>query len=344
MIAGIHVAAIAGLPIYASLHGITWAALAVGAAMFAVCGLSVTAGYHRLFAHGTYRAGAFVRAIYLFFGAGAVQNSALKWSADHRRHHAFTDGEDDPYSIARGFWWAHMGWIFRRDPEHPRGGDVRDLERDPLVRFQHRFYVPLACLAGAGVPLAIGWLLGDPWGGLLVGGMVRLVFQIHATSCVNSVAHAIGRQPYTDRSSARDSFVTALISMGEGYHNFHHAFPFDYRNGVRAWQFDPSKWLIRLLGFFGLARDLVRTPQETILRTRIQMDEKRAAARLPHAAELFRAARRKLEELLDRWAALKAQWAERRVTRAELRAMRRRFREAYRAWIASLRRPELLPA
>lgn len=347
VLAGIHAAAFAGVPLYAAVHGVTWGAVAVGILLLAACGLSVTAGYHRLFAHGTYRAHPVVRAIFLFFGAGAVQNSALKWAADHRRHHAFTDRDEDPYSIAKGFWWAHMGWIFFRDPENPRGGNVRDLESDPLVRLQHRFYVTVATLAGAGVPLALGFLLGDPWGGLILGCFARLVFQIHATSCVNSVAHTIGRQPYSDRDSSRDSFVTALVSMGEGYHNFHHAFPYDYRNGVRAWHFDPSKWLIRALSLVRLARDLVRTPQETILKSRIHMDEKRAVARLPHAAELLRAGREKLEALLDRWAALRAQWAERRAIdrarlRAELREMRRRFREAYHQWLASLRRPELL--
>jgi stearoyl-CoA desaturase (delta-9 desaturase) len=323
------------------------------------CGFSVTAGYHRLFAHGTYRAHGLVRAFYLVFGAAAVENSALKWCSDHRRHHSYVDEADDPYNIRRGFWWAHMGWIFFKDPPQAPGGDVRDLERDALVRWQHRFYVPLAVLAGFAMPMAVGWALGDAWGGLVLAGFARLIVLYHATFCVNSLAHYIGSQPYSDRNSSRDSFVTALITLGEGYHNFHHTFPYDYRNGIRGYQVDPTKWLIHALSATGLATDLVRAPQDTILKARLRMDERRAATwsnAHPHAAEQLRALRERLEVLAEQWSHLLAQFRELRARtegrsrdaivalRRQIREARHRFREEYRAWLQAIRGPEYLAA
>jgi len=322
-------------------------------------GVSVTGGYHRLFAHGTYQAHPIVRAFYLFFGAAAVENSALKWSADHRRHHGYTDDNLDPYNIRKGFWWAHIAWIFYLDDPALPPAKTTDLERDPLVRLQHRFYLPLVVVAGFALPTAIGALFGDPWGGLIVGGFLRVLLIYHTTFCVNSVAHVLGARPYSDQNSSRDSFFTALITLGEGYHNFHHTFPFDYRNGVRAWQFDPTKWMIRALSWIGLARDLVRTPDDVILRARLAMDEKRAGEWLqahPVAAARLRAAREQLEKLLDAWTALKAKLAELRARtehrsreaiaalKQEIRDAKHRFSEAYSAWRDSLRRPALLAA
>ncbi len=350
----VHVGAVAGTALYASLHGFTWAALAIAGAMFVACGVSVTAGYHRLFAHGSYRAHPLVRAFYLVFGAATFQNSVLQWATAHRRHHRDTDEASDPYSIRQGFWWAHMGWLFFKDPLSTPEAFAADLKADPLIRLQYRFYIPIASLAGFGLPLALGFLAGDPWGGLLIGGLLRLVCLYQATFCVNSVAHTLGTQPYSDRDSSRDSVVTALLSLGEGYHNFHHSFPYDYRNGVRAWHFDPSKWWIRVLSWLGLTRDLVSAPRELVLKARLRMQERKATVRFadrPQVAELLRSAREKLENLLDRWAALKARVAELRARldrvsldslRRELREVKESFREAYRLWRSALRQPELL--
>lgn len=229
--------------------------------------MAVTGGYHRLFSHRTYEACAGVRLFYLLFGAAAVQNSALKWSADHRRHHARVDTDRDPYNIRRGFWWAHIGWIFYADGKDALSG-VDDLEADPLVRWQHRHYLPLAVLMGALLPGAIGFFWGDPLGALLVAGFLRLVLQWHAAFAVNSVAHTIGSRPFSTAVSARDSFLTALITLGEGYHNFHHRFQRDYRNGVSWWHLDPTKWFVFGLAKLGLAWDLRRTPPAAILAAR----------------------------------------------------------------------------
>lgn len=255
----------------AGLGGVLWLVFVrfspwtVGLAVvwFLLCGLGITGGYHRLFAHKSYRAAPLVRAFYLGFGAAAVQNSALKWSADHRLHHAFTDTDGDPYNIRRGFWWAHLGWILFKDKGVAKE-NVRDLEADPLVAFQDRHYVPLAVVFGVLLPMALGTLWGDPIGALLVAGFLRLVVQWHATFCVNSLAHTLGSQPYSAKGTARDSLVTAVVTLGEGYHNFHHTFQADYRNGVRWYQLDPTKWIVWTLSKVGLTSDLRRTPSRAI--------------------------------------------------------------------------------
>ncbi len=272
-----HLLALAALVWLAAVRASPWT-IALGLAWFALCGVAITGGYHRLFAHPTYRASGAVRLFYLLFGAASVQNSALKWSADHRLHHARTDREADPYNIRRGFWWAHILWVFHRDPEGEPWG-VKDLAADPLVLWQDRHYLALAILSCGLVPLSLGFLWGDPLGALLVAGFLRLVLQWHATFAVNSFAHWIGSQPYSRANSARDSFWTALITLGEGYHNFHHRFQSDYRNGVRWFHFDPTKWFVWSLERMGLAWDLRRTPRASIERARAAvLAESRATA------------------------------------------------------------------
>ncbi len=179
--------------------------LGLGVLWMICTGIAITGGYHRLFAHRSYRARGVLRAFYLLFGAASVQNSALKWAADHRRHHAHGDKPEDPYSIQRGFWWAHIGWVLFKSRNATDMRVVQDLNGDPLVRLQHRFYVPRALLMAAVVPAALGLCWGDPIGALLVAGFLRLVVQWHATFSVNSVAHCLGKRPFSRRSSARDS-------------------------------------------------------------------------------------------------------------------------------------------
>jgi len=261
-----HATAVAAVVYLAAVHFSWWT---VGFALLwgVCCGLSITGGYHRLFSHGAYRAHWLLRAFYLAFGAASVQNTALNWSRDHRVHHAHTDQDEDPYDIRRGFLWAHIGWVVHRAPARPPAG-VADLERDPLVRFQHRHYVALAVLFGAALPAAIGALWGDALGALLVAGFLRLTVQWHATFSINSLTHMFGKRPYSRETSARDSFWVALLTFGEGYHNFHHRFQVDYRNGVRWYQFDPTKWWIWSLARLGLTWGLRRVPGARIAAVR----------------------------------------------------------------------------
>lgn len=265
VLALVHLLAVAGAAWLAfEFH---WMTLALAGVWAFASGLSITGGYHRLFAHPTYRGSWPLRAFYLLFGAASVQNSALKWASDHRWHHAQTDRERDPYNIRLGFWWAHLGWVLVKEPP-PDLANVADLRADPLVRFQHRGYVALAVLMGAALPAGIAALWGDALGGLLVAGCLRLTGIYHATFSINSVAHTIGKRTYDRNASAGDSAITALITLGEGYHNFHHRFPADYRNGIRAWHYDPTKWWIWTADKIRLARDLRRTPADAIARAR----------------------------------------------------------------------------
>ena len=235
----------------AGAAGVVWIVLnpslptsALTGALYVACGLSITAGYHRLFAHRTYRAAAAVRWALLAFGAATFQNSALSWSADHRAHHADTDGAGDPHPVTRGAWFAHIGWLFRRRQASADVTRLADLWAVRSIRLQHRYYPAVAVGVGLVLPAVVAAQWGDPWGGLLVAGFLRAAVMLQATFCVNSLAHLVGTRRYDARSSARDSVLTALVTFGEGYHSFHHRFPFDYRNGPRWWHYDPSKWLI----------------------------------------------------------------------------------------------------
>ena len=260
----VHVAGVIGV-LHAIFVGLPWPTAVLAAFWLGACVLSITGGYHRLFAHRTYRAAPLLRVFYLLFGAASGQGSALRWSSDHRAHHAHTDDEGDPHNIRRGFWWAHIGWLLYRSPPSDFR-NAKDLLEDPLVRLQDRFYLVLAVVVGFVAPLLLAWTWGDPVGGLLLAGFLRLALQYQATFSINSVAHWIGRRPYAKHSSARDSAITAVLTMGEGYHNYHHRFPGDYRNGVRWHHLDPTKWWIWLLSRLGLARDLRRAPRRDIQR------------------------------------------------------------------------------
>lgn len=261
-----HLMAVVAIVYLATVH-FSWWTIAFAMVWGVCCGLSITGGYHRLFSHGSYRAHWLVRAFYLAFGAASVQNSALSWSRDHRIHHAHTDQEADPYDIRRGFWWAHIAWVVHEAPERPQTSTA-DLEADPLVMFQHRHYVAMAILFAAVLPFCLGMLWGDPIGALLVAGFLRIVVQWHATFSINSLTHMFGSRPYSKTSSARDSFWVALVTFGEGYHNFHHRFQIDYRNGVRWYHFDPTKWWIWTLAQVGLTSNLRRVSDERIAEVR----------------------------------------------------------------------------
>ena len=245
----------------------SWATSGLALGMFFLCSLSISGGYHRLYAHRAYRSSDIVRLLFLLFGAASFQASVLRWASDHRDHHAKTDLEDDPYNIKKGFWWAHMGWLLYKSPPTDFA-NAKDLRRDPLVGFQDRHYLSLALAVGLLLPTLIAWAWGDPVGGLMVAGFLRLLVQDHSTFSINSLAHTIGRRPYSVTVSARDSLLTALLTLGEGYHNYHHRFPGDYRNGVRFYHYDPTKWCVWLLSKVGLTHELKRVPADLVRRAR----------------------------------------------------------------------------
>lgn len=260
---------IAGLGVIhlGGLAGIVWIVLhpsvptlMAAAVFYMASGLSITAGYHRLFAHRTYRTIAPVRWLLLIVGAATFQNSALSWSADHRAHHADTDGDGDPHAITRGVWLAHFGWLLRRREASADVTQLTDLWEVHSIRLQHRLYPIIAIGVGLVLPTVIAATWGDPFGGLLVVGFLRAAVLLQATFCVNSLAHLVGTRTFDESASARDSMLTALVTFGEGYHSYHHRFPYDYRNGIHWWQYDPSKWLIWTLARARLATTRTASP------------------------------------------------------------------------------------
>jgi stearoyl-CoA desaturase (Delta-9 desaturase) len=255
--------------------------LLVSFLLFAAIGLSITAGYHRLFSHRTYQANGLLKFLLLCFGAAAFQNSALRWSSDHRLHHRYVDTERDPYTIHKGFWHAHWIWVME-STSHPLQG-VADLEKDPLVRWQDRHYFLIGAVVAC-IPLAIGLATHNLWGQFVMGVLLRIVLTHHTTFLINSAAHWFGTRPYTDANTARDNALLAPLTFGEGYHNFHHMWPGDYRNGVRWYQFDSTKWLLIALSWLGLAHDFRRVPDATIRRAKLAMEEKALRARLAKAS------------------------------------------------------------
>lgn len=258
----VHLMAV-GCIFYSIYVKFSWWSFGLGLVYAVFSGISITGGYHRLFSHKTYKAHPALELFYLIFGASTAQNSAIKWSMDHRRHHAVTDQEDDPYNAKKGFWWSHILWVFYKTP-HNQKIPATDLRSNPRVMWQHRNYVKLIAIMTFFLPVALGFIWGDPIGSLLWVAGVRLTLVYHATFSINSFAHLIGTQPYSTKTTAKDSPVTAILALGEGYHNFHHHFQSDYRNGIKWYQFDPTKWFVYAMQKVGITSDLRRTPQKLI--------------------------------------------------------------------------------
>jgi stearoyl-CoA desaturase (Delta-9 desaturase) len=260
---------------------------------FGFCGMSITAGYHRLWAHKAYQANTFLKVLYALGGAFALQNSALHWASDHRIHHNFVDQNDkDPYSAGKGFWYSHIGWMCREYQAHRYDdySNVPDLKKDKVVMWQHKYYLPLTLLMNLGIPILLGLIHGDVLTLLLSVGWLRLFLSHHTTFFINSLAHIWGTRPYTDENSARDNGFIAFFTFGEGYHNFHHKFAADYRNGIHWWQFDPTKWLIKSCSWFGFTRNLKKCPEDQIELAKLkrQLEQaKNKALSLPNGDEIL---------------------------------------------------------
>ncbi len=320
-----------------AVQGLRTSEAAVFLVQYVLIGMSITVGYHRLFSHRAFQAAWPVRLAALLFGVAAFQNSALAWSSDHRHHHRFVDDPDrDPYPVKKGFWYAHWLWVMEA-AERPLEA-VADLERDPLVRWQRRHHFLIGAVVAALPPLAVGLATGNVAGHLVIGLLLRIVATHHSTFLINSAAHWFGSQPYSDASSARDNVLLAPLTFGEGYHNFHHHWQWDYRNGPRWYQWDPAKWFIAAAAWVGLARGLRRVPDTEIRRARLAMEAKRLAARLAAEAhplhQALATAHARVDGALaafqarrEAWQAKQAEWQEKGHARAEAwRAARREWK------------------
>lgn len=251
------------LPIYLYFYTPQISMLVASFVLLYLTGLSITAGYHRYYSHRSYRTNSVVEAILLFFGSMATQGSALRWSFDHRIHHAHVDTDEDPYSIEKGFWYAHCLWLIEK-PRTIEPRTVSDLVKNKLVMFQHRYYKLLMVATNALSVIFFGWLFNDYLGSVMLVLGLRMFLLHHFTWFINSLAHTWGDKPFCQELSAVDNYFLSLLTFGEGYHNYHHTFANDYRNGIRWFHFDPTKWLIWSLNKLGLAHGLKRMDPVTI--------------------------------------------------------------------------------
>lgn len=255
----VSVGALIGLPTFAYYYDYTWVDWFMFCLLYIITGLGITVGYHRLGAHRSFACPDWVKAILLVAGGWALENSVLKWAADHIRHHAQCDQEEDPYNAKLGFWHSHCGWLFRIDP-HREEKYASRLKQDRVVMWQHKYYLPIV-ISGLALPFIVGFLYGGWVGGLgcfLLAGVGRIFFVLNSTFCINSICHLWGKQPHGKENSSRDSWLVSLVTFGEGYHNYHHKYQSDYRNGSKWYNFDPSKWLIYSLSVMGMASSLRR--------------------------------------------------------------------------------------
>ena len=345
-LAVINTLSVVAVPLYIWRFGLDWFQVALFLFFYIATGLSITLGYHRLFSHLSFKARMPVKLATLVFGACAFENSALDWSSDHRKHHKFVDHDDDPYDISKGFFWAHIGWLFvKLTPETV--DNVNDLKRDRLVMWQHRWCIPIAFVVGFGLPTLLGWLWNGPVGALgafLIAGVFRVFVVQHCTFFINSLCHTIGKQPYSTRHTARDSAVMALFTFGEGYHNYHHEFQHDYRNGVKPTNFDPTKWTIWTLEKLGLVSDLRRVPAAKILLAEMHEARRLGEQKLKEPEALSSAfgkqAQEKLQQLTARlsanYAALEKAMADQaEISRNAINRWRKETRE-FTEWLDAI--------
>ncbi len=261
MLAVVHGLGLACLP-YLYVYGASPWEVAYHLGAYLLGGFGITALYHRAWAHG---AVVFARPIEYLLAAGStliLQMPARQWVSSHIKHHQHTDHDDDPYNIQRGFWWAHFEWIIFA-PVPPVQIPAR-LAGNPVIAWQERYYWQLFGLLNVVIPLAIGFLVGSPWWGAILFSALRLVITMNVIFAVNSVCHVWGTRPFTKDVSARNVWWFPF-ALGEQYHNYHHAFPRDYRHGIRLSDFDPTKWLIAGLAKVGLARNLFTMPDQRIV-------------------------------------------------------------------------------
>lgn len=326
------------VPLYLWHYGLDWFQVIFFIVMTYATGMSITLGYHRLFSHIAFKAHWSVRLFTLIFGAAAFENSALMWSAEHRRHHKHVDHDGDPYDISKGFFWAHIGWLLFKLEPTPPFDNVNDLKRDKMVMWQHRYVQWIAVLVSFIMPPIVGYLYGGAQaalGSFLLAGVARVVFVQHSTFFINSACHTVGNRPYSSRCSARDSWLMAFFTFGEGYHNYHHEFQHDYRNGVKPWQWDPTKWAIWILSRLRLANNLRRVASERILLAQLAETQRRLENTLgsvsPESsiyAHISKTCAR-LQHVVQEWSTNRAEDME--VTREMLKGLRKELKMALRS-------------
>ncbi len=257
--------------------GVTWQAVAIGVALYWLRMFAIGAGYHRYFSHRSYSTSRVFQFVLAFLAQTTAQKSILWWAAKHRHHHLFSDTEHDVHSPRHtGFLYSHVGWIFAKRHDETNLVKVADFARYPELMFLHRFeLLPAVVLAG------IAFLIGG-WSGLVVGFVWSTVAVYHGTFCINSLAHVRGAKRYVTGDDSRNNWLLALFTMGEGWHNNHHAYQSSARQGFRWWEIDATYYILKGLSYLGVVWDL-KTPPEAVLKNEQQLGARvvdRAAAEL----------------------------------------------------------------
>jgi stearoyl-CoA desaturase (delta-9 desaturase) len=242
------------LPLLAIFTGVTWTAVWLAVSLYFIRMLAITGGYHRFFAHRSYKLKRVPQFILAFVGSTSAQKGPLWWAAHHRAHHKYADTERDIHSPIRGFWWSHVGWILCDKFNKTDSDAIKDFTKYPeLVWLDKHDWVG---------PWALGvacWLIGG-WSGLLIGFFLSTIVLWHATFTVNSLAHVFGRRVYDTPDTSRNSLTVALITGGEGWHNNHHRYPWAARQGFHWWQIDTTYYVLRVFSWVGIVRDLRPVP------------------------------------------------------------------------------------
>lgn len=345
-----HILLLVGLPIYFFYYTPSLSLILISIVLLFLTGLSITGGYHRYFSHRTYRAKPVVELFLLFFGAMAGQGSALRWSYDHRLHHAYVDTDRDPYSIKKGFWYAHFLWMFKKQPPIQEK-TVADLVKNKAIRFQDRHFPLLMTITNVMVWLGVGWLLNDYMGAFFIAVWLRLFTLHHSTWFINSLAHTWGEKPFCQEQSAVDNYILSVMTFGEGYHNYHHTFANDYRNGVRWYHYDPTKWFIWTLNKLGLTSDLKRMDwysirkrmvieRKSLLMDRIESlwaNEKEELSRMvDELSDRLLEQMNSLRALKEKYSELKKECAEKDLLKqiqTELKALQKELRHDWTSWV-----------
>eukprot|EP00058_Branchiostoma_floridae_P010606 XP_002596094.1 hypothetical protein BRAFLDRAFT_66174 [Branchiostoma floridae] len=258
LMALIHLGAIYGLFLLPSAraYSLLWV---VFCSVVVTCGL--TAGAHRLWSHRSYKARLPLRVFLAIANSMSFQGSVYEWCRDHRVHHKYCDTDADPYNAARGFFFAHVGWVFlRKHPDVKAKGkllDMSDLMEDPVVRMQKKFYIPSAVLMCFVIPTLVPLLWDESMSNAyFICALLRLAVALHCTWSVNSFAHMWGTRPYDKHITPTENLVVSIFAGGEGWHNYHHAFPVDYSSSEFGWKVNPTTVFIDVMAWLGLAYDL----------------------------------------------------------------------------------------
>jgi len=262
----LHSLALYGLTFLPSL---TWQSWIFLLATYQFSGAGITAGAHRLWSHKTYKAKSPLRLFLAIANSMAGENSIYVWTRDHRTHHKCSETVGDPHNANRGFFFAHMGWLLvRKHPEVIKEGktiNMTDLENDPIVMFQHKHYIKCFLMVGFVLPTLIPHLF---WGESLTTAyfmaVVRYVAVLHFTWLVNSAAHFYGMKPYDRTIGPTENMAVSVLAMGEGFHNYHHTFPYDYSTSEWGFSYNVTTIFIEAMAAIGQAYDLRRASEETV--------------------------------------------------------------------------------